>query len=73
MKSKMIVGSAMTLAALAIAIDHTKHRIPEPTMSEQGIVIMDDGAQESPCGLSGSPCGLGNESPCGLDGSPCGL
>ena len=60
MKSKIIVGSAMTLAALAIAIDHTKHQLPEPTQAEQSIVIMDDGEEEnsSPCGLDGSPCGL---------------
>lgn len=72
MKSKIIVGSVMSLAALAIAIDHTKHRLPEPTMAEQAVTITGD-ELESPCGLESSPCGLGNESPCGLDGSPCGL
>jgi hypothetical protein len=73
MKSKLIVGSAMGLAALAVAIDHTKHRLPEPSMSEQAIIVIGDEETESPCGLDGSPCGLVDESPCGLDGSPCGL
>lgn len=73
MKSKLIVGSAMGLAALAVAIDHTKHKLPEPTQSEQAGIIISDSESESPCGLGGSPCGLDNESLCGLDGSPCGL
>ncbi|WP_126455601.1 hypothetical protein [Sulfuriflexus mobilis] len=72
MKSKLVVGSAMGLAALAIAIDHTRHQLPEPvTPAQDYMVIEEEGG--SPCGLNGAPCGLLNESPCGLNGSPCGL
>lgn len=73
MKSKLVVGSAMGLAALAVAIDHTKHRLPEPVQAEQAASVIDGAEYESPCGLDASPCGLDVGSPCGLDGSPCGL
>jgi len=59
MNNKLILGSALSLAALAVAVDHTRHRLPEP---EQAVIIIEedggDGMEESPCGLSGSPCGL---------------
>ena len=59
MNNKLILGSALSLAALAVAIDHTQHRLPEP--DESMIIVEEDGDDasiESPCGLSGSPCGL---------------
>ncbi len=74
-KTRLAVGTAFTLAALAVAIDHTRHRLPEPRPAAlgqpAGTAAVDD---ESPCGLDSSPCGL-EESPCGLDGggTPCGL
>ena len=67
-RNRWIVGSALGLAAIAVAIDHTRHRLPTPV--EMQYEIVDEGG--TPCGLDGSPCGLG-ENPCGLDGSPCGL
>lgn len=73
-KSKYIMGSAIGLAALAIAIDHTRHQLPEPvTAKEQATIVIEEGGVESPCGLLGSPCGLTDESPCGLNSTPCGL
>lgn len=72
MKSKLIVGSVMSLAALAVAIDHTKHSLPEPVAATQDYIVLEENAA-SPCGLNTSPCGLTNESPCGLNSSPCGL
>jgi len=81
--NRLIVGSAFSLAALAVAIDHTQHRLPEPVAVTQEQTASDD-ADESPCGLSSeSPCSMDDESssPCSLDtdsddeseSSPCGL
>lgn len=74
-KSKIIMGSAVGLATIAIAIDHTKHQLPTPQESDQ-YIIMQDGDNSSPCGMDSSPCGMGEgESPCGMamDESPCGM
>ena len=76
--NRLIVGSALGLAAIAVAIDHTQHRLPDPIPMEQ---MQDDmNGEESPCGLSSeSPCSMDNESgsPCSMDSddssSPCGL
>lgn len=73
-KSKIIIGSAVSLATIAIAIDHTKHRLPTPSESDQYIIV-EEGGSSSPCGLDSSPCGMGeNESPCGMTSeTPCGM
>ena len=65
--ARLVMGSAVGLAAIAVAVDHTRHRLPPPAPAAQVA-----GQPEAPCGLEGSPCGLG-ESPCGLGESPCGL
>ncbi len=76
--NRLIVGSALGLAAIAIAIDHTQHRLPDPIPAEQ--MREDMSEEESPCGLSSaSPCSMDSESssPCSMDSdgssSPCGL
>ena len=67
--NRLIVGSAFSLAAIAVAIDHTQHRLPEPVAATQEQILSDD-TDESPCGLtSESPCSLDDES----ESSPCGL
>ncbi len=70
-QSKLVIGSALGLAALAAAIDHTRHPLPDPELQqyEQAGSYSED---EAPCGLD-MPCGLGN--PCSLDdeAAPCGL
>lgn len=53
--AKIIVGTSIGIAAIAAAIDHTRHPLPEPGKAEQG--IRDGQADESPCGLD-TPCGL---------------
>ena len=68
--NRLIVGSALSLAAIAVAIDHTKHRLPESVPSSQQQADMSDEDE--------SPCGMGAESPCSMDtddsdSSPCGL
>lgn len=72
-KNRLIMGTSLTLAAFAVAIDHTRHQLPEaaaPQQQEAGMMI-DEG---SPCSLS-SPCSLDGGSPCALEGglSPCSL
>lgn len=85
--NRLIVGTAFSLAAIAVAIDHTQHRLPEPVAATQEQTASDD--DESPCGLSSeSPCSLDDEngddessSPCSMDSdsddesesSPCSL
>lgn len=76
MKQKTIVGTAMGLAAIAMLIDHTRHRLPEPQTVEQLPVeeIILCGLEANPCSLQINPCGL---NPCGLTPdtsvSPCSL
>jgi hypothetical protein len=68
MNSRIIMGSAIGLAAIAVALDHTRHKLPQPEEQgmERGIIIMEEGG-ESPCGLGSSPCGMdADTSPCGL-------
>jgi len=76
-KNHIIMGTAISVAALAVAIDHMHHRLPEPAQDMSGYIIEgDSGSGGSPCSLGGSPCGLGdsqNQSPCSLDSSPCSL
>lgn len=76
--NRLIVGSALGLAAIAVAIDHTQHRLPDPVSVTQEQAGMDE--EESPCGMStDSPCSMDDESssPCSMDSedssSPCGL
>jgi hypothetical protein len=82
--SRIIMGTALGIAAVAVAVDHTRHRLPEPqarqASGQSSIVIIEDGDESAnPCGLGGgsaSPCSLGddNANPCGLgQQSPCSL
>jgi hypothetical protein len=75
--NQLIVGSALGLAAIAVAIDHTQHRLPEPVTATQEQTGMSE--EESPCSMDEeSPCSMDTESPCSMDSddsdsSPCGL
>lgn len=53
--AKIIMGTSIGIAAVAAAIDHTRHPLPEPNKAVQG--TEDGQADESPCGLD-NPCGL---------------
>ena len=68
--NRLIVGTALSLAAIAVAIDHTQHRLPDPISVEQEQNAIDE--DESPCGMStdeSSPCSMDSDD----DSSPCGL
>lgn len=69
MSNRLIVGTAIGLAVIAVAIDHTKHRLPDAEAEEQMEMMESD---ESPCSMSSdideadymdsdsSPCGMGD-------------
>lgn len=67
-RNRLIVGSAIGLATIAVAIDHTRHQLPEPVRSEGMIkssdyIVIEEGESSdaegaSPCSLNISPCSL---------------
>ena len=60
--NRLLMGTAVTVAAIAAAIDHTKHELPLPEQAEVSgaIIIEDDDSGASPCSLNidASPCSL---------------
>ena len=74
--NRLIMGAAISLAAIAAAIDHTRHRLPVPTEAtgtyEQSNIVIEGEEESSPCSMnvdngnsdseseSSSPCGLGD-------------
>jgi len=61
-RNKLIMGAALSLATIAVAIDHTQHRLPDPVEAEyEGAIIIEDGEEsQSPCSMDsgGSPCSM---------------
>ena len=46
--SRLIMGTAIGAAAIAVVIDHTRQRLPEPQpqlASQQAVIIIDEGEQ----------------------------
>lgn len=70
---KLIFTTTLGLAALAIAIDHTRHRIPTPVSSSSESASNEVNSELEPNDDEGnvSPCSMGN--PCSLNISPCAL
>jgi len=57
--SKVIMGATLSLAAIAVVIDHTQHKLPEvDAVSSEEQDIMESG---TPCGLGAAPCSLGED------------
>jgi len=75
MKSKqarIIFGTAISAAAIAVAVDHTRQRLPEPDeqlASQQAVIIIDEG-EELP---AESDADCGKPAPLGRQASPCSL
>jgi hypothetical protein len=69
-RNRWVMGSAIGLAALAVAIDHTRHPLPQPESPAASATAQV--AEDTPCGLTVAPCAL-DDSPCGLGGNPCSL
>lgn len=71
-QARFIFGTAITAAAIAVAIDHSRQRLPEPgeqLASQQAVIIIDEG-EEMPAENNadcGKPVSLGRQaSPCSL-------
>jgi len=62
-RNRWIMGSAISLAALAVAIDHTHHPVPQAVAKPAATQESDQGA---------SPCSLGNDTE-DMSVSPCSL
>lgn len=62
-RNRWIMGSAIGLAALAVAIDHTRHPVPHAVVKPVTTQDVDQGS---------SPCSLGNDSD-DTSVSPCSL
>ena len=65
--SRLIMGTAIGVAAIAVTIDHTRHRLPDtqakaPDQSRV-IIIEEEGAVDDG---NTNPCSLGSGSPCSL-------
>lgn len=59
-QNRWIMGGAIGLAAIAVALDHTSHQLPkvQPEVQEEQPEYIDEDM---------APCGLGVTNPCGLD------
>ncbi|MGD8483476.1 MAG: hypothetical protein PVJ63_11740 [Thioalkalispiraceae bacterium] len=70
-KNRWVMGSAIGVAAILVAIDHTRHTLPEAEPAE---ISIQDEATESPCSLEAAPCSM-DVSPCSMEDtiSPCSL
>lgn len=64
--NKLVVGSALTLGAVLVALDHTRHPLPEAKRSPSIFSALVKGEPaENPCSLEPPPCSL-KPPPCSL-------
>ncbi len=71
-RSRIIIGTAISAAAIAVVIDHTKQRLPaaeEQLASQEAVIIIDEG-EDLPVDNSGD---CGKPSRPGRQPSPCSL
>lgn len=70
-QTRVIVGAAISAAAIAVAIDHTRQRLPdaEKQLAGQAVIIIDEG-EEIPA-ESNTDCGKSSSSK--RTASPCSL
>jgi hypothetical protein len=57
-QTRIIVATAISAAAIAVAVDHTRQRLPEPEeqlASQEAVIIIDEG-EELP-GENNGDCG----------------
>ena len=76
-QARIIFGSAISAAAIAVALDHTRQRLPEPSeqaseqvASQQAVIIIDEG---EPIPADGSDNCEGKETMPTRQGAPCSL
>lgn len=71
-QARIIFGTAISAAAIAVAVDHTRQRLPEPDeqlASQQAVIIIDEGEEIPAENIDdcGKPTSAGRRS------SPCSL
>ena len=57
-QSRIVIGTAIGAAAIAVAVDHTRHRLPEAETrraSQDAVIIINEG--EPLPAVDGSDCG----------------
>jgi len=71
-QASIVFGTAISAAVIAVAVDHTRQRLPEPEKqlaSQQAVIIIDEG-EEIPAENNvdcNKPVSLGRQpSPCSL-------
>lgn len=71
-QASIIFGTAISAAAIAVVVDHTRQRLPEPEKqlaSQQAVIIIDEG-EDMPVEDNGDcnkPTSIGRQvSPCSL-------
>ena len=71
-QASIIFGTAISAAAIAVVVDHTRQRLPEPEKqlaSQQAVIIVDEG-EDMPVEDNGDcnkPTSIGRQaSPCSL-------
>ncbi len=69
--SRLIIGTAISAAAIAVAVDHTRQRLPEPEkqLASSAVIIIDEG-DELPVDAS-TDCN--KPTTAGRQASPCSL
>jgi len=69
-QSRMVIGTAIGAAAIAVAVDHTRQRLPEPEerlASQQAVIILEEGEELPAVDGCDKPAGPGRQpSPCSL-------
>ena len=71
-QSRIIIGTAISAAAIAVVVDHTKQRLPEAEKqlaSQDAVIIIDEG-EELPIANKGD---CSKPSAPGRQASPCSL
>lgn len=69
-QSRLVMGAAISAAAIAVVMDHTRHRLPKPEgrlAGQDAVIIIDEGEElpaEDTCGKPAMP---------GRQPSPCSL
>jgi type 1 fimbria pilin len=65
-RNRLIMGTAIGLAVIAVAIDHTKHRVPAAEANSDSVNIVIEGDNgSSPCSMTTTTDDSGS-SPCSL-------
>ena len=70
-QARIIFGTAISAAVIAVAVDHTRQRLPEPEKqlaSQQAVIIIDEGEEIPEINADcDKPVSLGRQpSPCSL-------